>query len=184
MEANVDILAPRKERWQTIRNTLIIVLIIAMILDLRVNRIANQYLILIWGVGISLKFMTYGIQGLLLGIVLTLIPIVLLFFLFQIKALGGGDIKLFAAVGVYLALESLIQWMAFSFICGAVIGLVVLIKNKIVTQRIVYLIQYVKDQLLLFPNQINYQHARIGQENVIHFTIPMVLGYCLLLMKG
>ena len=159
-------------------------IIIAMMLDLRSNRISNRYLLVIWGMGIGLKVVQDGIRGLLLGVILTLIPIVLLYFLYQMKALGAGDVKLFGAVGVYLSIEPIIQWIAFSFLCGGVIALWVLIRKQIFRERLMYLNQYVRDQIFLFPNHRIYQNASIGQENVIHFTVPMMLGYCILMMKG
>ena len=159
-------------------------IIIAMMLDLRDNRISNNYLILVWGMGMGLKVVQQGVRGLLEGVIFTLLPLTLLYFLHYMKALGGGDIKLFGAVAVYLNMETLVQWIAFSFLAGGVMALWILIKKGIFYERMLYLCQYVKDQSQLFPNRIIYQNAHIGQENVIHFTIPMVVGYCILLMKG
>ncbi len=153
-------------------------------LDLRDNRISNYYLLVVWGIGMGLKVVQKGIQGLLVGIILTILPLVLMCFLLQMKVLGGGDIKLFGAIAVYLNMEALVQWIAFSFLAGGVMALWILIKKGIFCERMLYLCQYMKDQSQLFPNHRIYQNAHIGQENVIHFTIPMVVGYCILLMKG
>jgi len=177
-------LLQRKAGVQTIKYVILITIIFAMVLDLRDNRISNHYLLVVWGIGIGLKVAQKGIQGLLVGIILTLLPLVLLYFLHQMKALGGGDIKLFGAIATFLNIETLIQWMAFSFLAGGAMAIWILMKKKIFRQRILYLCQYMKDQSQLFPNHRIYQNAHIGQENVIHFTISMVVGYCILLMKG
>lgn len=155
-----------------------------MMLDLRLNRISNRYLLVIWGIGFGMRIVERGAEGFLLGTILSLLPVIVLYFLYQMRALGAGDVKLFAAVGVYLSIELLIQWIAFSFLCGALIALWVLLKKQIFRQRLMYLSQYVKDQILLFPHHRIYQNAYIGQENVIHFTIPMFVGFCILVMIG
>ena len=108
----------------------------------------------------------------------------MLYFLFQMRALGAGDIKLFAAVGVYLDYKEVFFWIMTSFVCGALIGSVLLIRRRILIRQFNYFCNYLKEQILLFPNQRFYQNARIGQENVMHFTIAMVAGYCVILGKG
>ena len=47
-----------------------------MMLDLRDNRISNYYLLVVWGIGMGLKVVQKGIQGLLVGIILTILPLV------------------------------------------------------------------------------------------------------------
>ena len=100
------------------------------------------------------------------------------------RVLGAGDIKLFSAVGVYLSYQQLVYWIVGSFISGAIIGVFLLIKKKILIQQLFYFSNYIKEQVLMFPNQRIYQNARIGQDNVMHFTIAMVVGYFVILGKG
>lgn len=45
---------------------------------------------------------------------------------FSARVLGGGDVKLFAAIGLWLDLRSAISLVAFVFLCGGVIALVYL----------------------------------------------------------
>lgn len=153
-------------------------------LDLFYHRIPNRYLLIIWPCGLIYRVSLEGISGLSKGILLSMIPIVMLYFLFQMKALGAGDIKLFSAVGVYLGYQELLFWMMTSFICGALIGCALLVRRKIMIRQIQYFCNYIKEQVRLFPNQRVYQNARIGQDNVMHFTIAMVVGYFVILGKG
>ena len=153
-------------------------------LDLFYHRIPNRYLLIIWPCGLIYRVSLEGIGGLSKGILLSMIPIVMLYFLFQMKALGAGDIKLFSAVGVYLGYQELFFWMMTSFICGALIGCALLVRRKIMIRQIQYFCNYIKEQVRLSPNQRVYQNARIGQDNVMHFTIAMVVGYFVILGKG
>lgn len=64
--------------------------------------------------------------GLLRSILWVIIPFAILIFLYVIKGLGAGDIKLFCALGAYVKKE-IIWIIAISFIIAAVISLVIII---------------------------------------------------------
>ena len=51
-------------------------------------------------------------------------------FLFKKEAMGGGDIKLAAMVGAFLGWQLTLLSLFLSFFTGAIIGIVILIKNK------------------------------------------------------
>lgn len=163
---------------------ILMLLLGAMILDLSYHRIPNWYLLLVWPVGLVYRVTLEGFSGFYKGILLSFIPIIILYFLFQMKALGAGDIKLFAAIGVYLGYREMFVWIMASFVCGALIGSVILVRRRILIRQFIYFCNYMKEQMMLFPNQRIYQNARIGQDNVMHFTIAMVAGYCVILGKG
>ena len=76
---------------------------------------------LIWG--LIFKIWGNGYQGILYFILNTTIPVVLLFLLFQMRALGAGDIKLFSLVGSFMTTKQLIQVILFSFIFAAILGM-------------------------------------------------------------
>ena len=175
---------PYQKEVNSISYLILILMSGAMILDLCYHRIPNWYLCLIWPLGMFYRVTQEGWQGLSKGICLSIIPIILLYFLYQMRVLGAGDIKLFSAVGVYLSYQQLVYWIVGSFISGAIIGVFLLIKKKILIQQLFYFSNYIKEQVLMFPNQRIYQNARIGQDNVMHFTIAMVVGYCLVLWRG
>ena len=175
---------PYQKEVNSISYLILILMSGAMMLDLCYHRIPNWYLCLIWPLGMFYRVTQEGWQGLSKGICLSIIPIILLYFLYQMRVLGAGDIKLFSAVGVYLGYQELFFWIMTSFICGALIGCVLLVRRKIMIRQIHYFFNYVKEQVQLFPNQRIYQNARIGQDNVMHFTIAMVAGYCVMLGKG
>ena len=50
------------------------------------------------------------------------IPVIVLYLLFQLRALGAGDIKLFSVVGAYVFTYELINIMSLAFLFGGVIG--------------------------------------------------------------
>ena len=79
-------------------------------------KISNRLIVcgLIWG--LVLKIWGNGYVGILYFILNITIPVVLLFLLFQMHALGAGDIKLFSLVGSFLTTKQLFLVMFDSFL--------------------------------------------------------------------
>ena len=91
-----------------------------------------------------------------LGIVL---PIALLFLLYQFGFLGAGDIKLFAALGAFIGME---VWriVLYSFLFGGVLSLLYMVKN-------------------VWIPWLKHRRRRRHRRNKIHFSMAILLG-CLL----
>ena len=58
-----------------------------------------------------------------------MIPFFLLIFLYRLKMLGAGDVKLFMSVGAIVGSIPILKVMAYSFLSGGVIALFVIILN-------------------------------------------------------
>lgn len=95
----------------------------AVVMDFRDGRISNRLICagLIWG--LACRMMGDGRVGIVHFLVNISIPVILLFLLFQMRALGAGDIKLFSMTGGFLSARQLLFIIAGAFLCGAVIGL-------------------------------------------------------------
>ena len=61
-------------------------------------------------------------MGILYFILNITIPVVLFILLFQMHALGAGDIKLFSLVGSFLTTRQLFQVIVYAFLFAAVLG--------------------------------------------------------------
>jgi prepilin peptidase CpaA len=111
-----------------------------------------------------------------------LIPILILFPLFLIKALGAGDIKLFSVIGGFFGLSYAIQLMAISFVIGAILSLLQIIRYKNLKFRLLFFSSYLKELHLKITTQNvkkfeYYDKKRDGTEGVIHFSIAIFLGF-------
>ena len=86
-------------------------------------KISNRLIVcgLIWG--LVLKIWGNGYMGLLYFILNITIPVVLFILLFQMHALGAGDIKLFSLVGSFLTTRQLFQVIVYAFLFAAVLGM-------------------------------------------------------------
>ena len=93
--------------------------IMAAMMDIRSRRISNKLILVGIGIGLIRRFCSEGSAGLLTGVIHILLPILFLYLLFLMGALGAGDIKLFSLIGVFVNLKKLTVCVMASFIIGA-----------------------------------------------------------------
>ena len=91
--------------------------------DFREMRISNRLIASGLIIGLILRIMGEGSMGIVHFLVNISIPVILLYLLFQMRALGAGDIKLFSVVGGFVTMKQLIYVMGIAFFSAAVIGL-------------------------------------------------------------
>ena len=95
----------------------------AVYTDMTQTRISNRLIVLGLFVGFFFRAYTEGGTGVLVYVVNLLIPVIFLFLLFQVHALGAGDIKLFSMLGVFISTEQLLRLMVLAFCLGALLGI-------------------------------------------------------------
>ena len=109
-----------------------------------------------------------------------MIPVILLFPLFRIGTLGGGDIKLLAAAAVFLTPARTILFMGVAFLTGAVLALLKMMKERNFIERFRYLMSYIHD--VITTNQWKlYEEAKKQSDaemkrHKIHFAFPVFIG--------
>ncbi|MCR5666698.1 MAG: A24 family peptidase [Eubacterium sp.] len=146
----------------------------AVITDLKAERI--DHAIILGGLccGFVYQYSLYGGLGILYFLGNILVPIILLFPLFIMRALGAGDLKLFAVVGAFVGFTGLIHCMMVSFVLAAVFCCWKLIKNKNGWTRIAYFFEYLRGAVLSKSIPV---YDRGGRENLIHFSVFILFGY-------
>ena len=73
-----------------------VLLILAVVTDFRERRISNRLIASGLFLGLALRILVEGSAGVVHFLVNISIPVIMLFLLFQMRALGAGDIKLFS----------------------------------------------------------------------------------------
>lgn len=137
---------------------LIALLTLAAVIDARTRKIPNwlNLVILVGGfaqaiaVGVPITI-SQAMVGVLAGFGILVIPYVL-------GAMGGGDVKMLAAIGAWLGALGTLQ----VYLVAAVVGLVIVIVQCFLTGR---LTQLVKNSTLIVANFANY--AQVGRETVV-----------------
>ncbi len=111
-------------------------LIIITFIDLKENIIPDVLSLPFLLLGFLMSFFLKNLSpinsllGILAGGGVLLLVAILGSFLFKKEAMGGGDIKLAAMVGAFLGWQLTLLSLFLSFFTGAIIGIVILIKNK------------------------------------------------------
>jgi prepilin peptidase CpaA len=84
--------------------------------------------------------------------------------LFQLRAVGGGDVKLITALGAMLAWESWLQAVYISLMAAAVMAIIGVIRRRLLIQtlvNIVTLIQHVRERGLRPHETINVSNPAL-----------------------
>jgi prepilin peptidase CpaA len=134
--------------------TLLTFLTLAVVSDFAQMRIGNRLIVsgLFWG--LVLRIMGDGSAGAVIFLLHIAIPVVLLYGLFQIRALGAGDIKLLSMAGAYLSVRQLLYMMGMSFLCAAILGGCKLLYREA-------------------------HQSRAGHRTLLHFSLPILIAYLL-----
>lgn len=116
---------------------LICLLIIASVIDLNCMRIPNKVNLIIVAVGaISIlqfewRIFLDSLLGMLLGGGSLFLMGLIAGWLLNKEAMGGGDVKLMAACGIYLGFHSTLAALLFAFYASAIVVIVLLVFKKL-----------------------------------------------------
>lgn len=125
----------------------------AVVTDFREARISNRLIAsgLIWG--LAFRIVGEGSAGIVHYLVNVSIPVILLFLLFQMRALGAGDIKLFSVAGGFLSTEQLLRLIPAAIVAAGLVG---------------------AGKLLWAKRSL----GSFGKERTrIHFSLAIIIGY-------
>lgn len=108
--------------------------------------------------GILYRFWCQGLIGVPRFFAQALLVMALLYPLFQIGALGAGDVKLFGVAAGYLPFRKIFLFSFVSMLIAAMISLVKLIRSKLFRKRLGIFFHYVREvadkgELLPYPTK-------------------------------
>ncbi len=187
---------------------LVCFLVLAVIMDMKSYRINNHLIIFGLVFGSLFHFGEYGWTSISLWLFGILLPVLFLFPLFLIKALGAGDIKLFSVIGCFYGITYVYKSVMAAFIIAAFLSLIYLIRNKQVFLRLHHLVSYirnVKSQYLFKKTKTKesvyqnpeygvnqdtqsgaenkpepyYDRERDGSQGIIHFSPAILISVLL-----
>ena len=134
-------------------------LIGAVYTDMIQTKISNRLIVLGLALGFFFRFMMEGNKGVLFFVVNISIPVILLYLLFQMRALGAGDIKLFSMIGAFISTEQLLKVMGLAFCVGALLGIA----------KIIYRFIFLKTDM--------------GTLTKIHFSPAILIAYLMIIWR-
>ncbi|HEY0828977.1 MAG TPA: A24 family peptidase [Bacilli bacterium] len=128
---------------------LITFIIAAFITDIRKQIIPNKLTAIASLAGLLWNLINKGLEGLLFSLAGLISGFVALLLLFLFKAIGAGDVKLFAAVGAIAGTEFVIHSVIYSVIYAGLIGMVILLARKEFVKRMARIIVYIFHSIVL-----------------------------------
>ena len=151
---------------------------VAVWMDIRVWRISNRLIVCGLAAGFFLQILQHGIWGIGIFIVNVSVPVILLYLLFLMRALGAGDIKLFSVISSIWNLKMVCITMAAGFFAAAVLSLGKLIYQRNLFLRLSIFGNYVR-QVMNTGKITKYPGESEGKQNFIHFSVAILIGFLL-----
>ena len=159
------------------------ILIASAIMDFSTCKIPNFFIGIGLPIGLCYRILILNDRNYLSILCSVLLPLVLLFPFFIFRAMGAGDIKLFMVVGTFLSPELILQSIFWAAITGAFIGLIRMLINRNLVNRMEYFISYTKKTVksLSQKNMKIEPYFQNGTEKDckkirLHFSLPILLG--------
>ena len=158
----------------------ILILLLALLWDVSLGIVPNS--LFLTGVVLSQAWliMSASVEDAILALVGGVALLILLFPIFAIGALGGGDVKLMMLLPVVWTIGDSIKIIFVAFVIGAVLGVCKLVLHRELLNRLRCLAIYVravnqKGKLMLYDLPSGGQLKR----HQIHFTIPLLISVLL-----
>ncbi|WP_330948630.1 A24 family peptidase [Virgibacillus sp. MG-45] len=115
---------------------LFVFLIIAFLIDIKHHKIPNWLSLSGMLVGILYHLVTNGLDGLIFSFFGLLVAGAIFMLLYLFKAIGAGDVKLFAAIGAIVGVQLVLYMMMYSIIVAGLIAIVILLFTKTFLQKL------------------------------------------------
>ena len=152
-------------------------ILIACITDIKYRKIKNWNILLLVSTGLVLNFYKSGFASIVPSLLGGLVCIFLTIFLYYVRALGAGDIKLLGALGMVFGVVGGFKLILYSFIAGGFIALLYMIVNRNFISRFQNLFSYFKS-ILLTGNISSYQQFNDLQEGShFAFSLAILVGF-------
>lgn len=154
-------------------------------MDFKYDRIYNGWITLGILLGLSLHIWKNGWHDMSSAITAMLLAFCILYPIYKIGALGGGDVKLFIMVGSFLSIDHLLHVIVVSFIIGAIFSLGKMILEANFVERMKYLSYYLSDVLCSGQWKLYGENPKDDfskcKSNKIHFSLPICFSVMIVL---
>lgn len=127
---------------------LFLFLIVAFVIDVRHHKLPNWLTAGGMAVGILFHLIVNGMNGLLFSFFGLLVAGGIFLLLYVFKAIGAGDVKLFAAIGSLVGIHLVLYMMMYSVIFGGLIAIIILLFTKTFLSKITNLFFYIVSSII------------------------------------
>lgn len=155
---------------------LMVLLVLALICDIRTYKIKNSITVPFIIIGTATNVYLNGTSGLKTAMLGVAAPFTVLIALYALKMLGAGDIKLFCAIGGIMGAEFGLYSIAYSFLAGGIIAVILLAVRKNGFERLKYFLQYLKSCFLTFSLQPYGEFCQKNDGSKFRFAYAVISG--------
>lgn len=159
---------------------LIILLVFATVSDFKTYRIPNKLILSGLVISFYFQFLEGSFLSVLYGFSIWLLICIVFLPIYYIRAIGAGDIKLFAMISCFVGMKQGIQVIIVAFIIGGVFSIVKLFYYHIFRSQLQSLAEYIT-QTYYLKKIVPYSSISSKKKNVIHFSFPILLSTILLI---
>ena len=122
---------------------LCIFLCIACYFDYRFCRIPNWLVLLILLLGVTRSAVTCGAPATIQYVAVGFLILMVLFPLFRVGTIGGGDVKLYGVCCGFFPKEKILTFLFFSLLFAVIFSLIRFMRKRDLKERLSYLTSYV-----------------------------------------
>ncbi|ANY67953.1 hypothetical protein BBD42_16835 [Paenibacillus sp. BIHB 4019] len=147
-----------------------VLLIAALLTDLRSMLIPNRLTVSFFAAGCLYQTISGGWSGLWTGLLGAVAGFVPLFILHLARGIGAGDVKLFAALGVWVGTSMVLQMMMYAILYAGLIGVLLVLFNRPFSRRML------SGLLLLLQRSTGPRRKELGGWAAGGTTFPFMLA--------
>ncbi|WP_099158597.1 A24 family peptidase [Virgibacillus ndiopensis] len=156
---------------------LIIFIVIAFITDVTNRKLPNWLTVSGVIVGIGYHLGSNGVDGLLFSFFGLLVAGAIFLVLYNLKAVGAGDVKLFAGIGAMVGVEQVFFMSMYSIIFAGLIGIIILVFTKTFLRKMIEVCFSIADSIFSrnLSNLEEYKMTKGTRFPFMYSVIPAVL---------
>ena len=162
---------------------LLVLLIGAVVWDLSKTRIPNALILSGLIIGVFYRVLCMGERNYLAILLGIIIPVLLFFPLFLIRAMGAGDIKLFAVTGAFFTIRENLKCIVLAIMLGGVFALIKVLFYRNLRERLKYMFTYFRKVLQCAGTGSLYGFSYVDREDTesvkragIKFSLPILIA--------
>ncbi len=111
------------------------------------------------------------------GLLGAVFPIIIMWPLFYIRALGAGDIKLLSVLGSFYGYKVILSFMVISLFFGAILSIFQIVRCGNLNIRLQYFYCYISNYIRTKKITKYYNAKHEGREPVIHFSLAIFMAH-------
>ncbi len=148
--------------------------------DWREHRVANEWILLGWCLGILFRIWEGGIQALGIGFVSMILPLMIGWPLYHMGGIGAGDVKLCSVISVLCGVHFLGKVLVVMSVIAGMISLIRLWRKAELRQRCISLLVYFWERRYIWERY--YQPESHERDRVIPLAPVTWIAFILVLI--